>query len=244
MPPDEPSEDKNDNEDQDEGEVEAPKSGKAKGKEKELPPEEPPKENKNDQDDHEEASEPPKPKKCVRWADYEQFENYLDTVPRRPPYLHGVTQIKKWEEKQKELPHLDCVEEVLKVALEVLKGRDIELYDDQTERIVEGLEGEARSSPEYKTFKSYQENPGSAINGKYTWKLHDPKLRAKLREQAEDEIGLINHKLRTGEWVQDMREGKPFSVMDAVMRMDELRDSIKLMDTISQYDTLPPQKPS
>lgn len=107
-----------------------------------------------------------------------------------------------------------------------------------------GLEGEGEGSKAYKEFKSYLETPGTAINAKYGWKRHDPKLREKLREEAQDEIGLLNHKLRTGEWVNDVAEGKPSSVMDAMMKMEEPRDSIAMMDRMSEYDTLPPQEPS
>lgn len=213
------------------------------------------KEHENDQENHEneqenqeEGTEEPKKgkgKKCVRWADYEQFSHYLDTVPRRPPYLHGA-QKKKWKEMKKKLQHLDCVEDVASVAFDRMKGLDDEQtpYDDETERIIDGLEGEGEGSKAYKEFKSYLETPGTAINARYGWRLHDPKIRAKLRQEAQDEIGLLNHKLRTGEWVNDVAEGKPFSVMDAMMKMEELRDSIALMDRMSKYDTLPPQKPS
>lgn len=144
----------------------------------------------------------------------------------------------------KKLQHLDCVEDVAQVAFDRMKGKESEIYDDQTERIVDGLQGEGESSSEHKTFKAYQETPDSAINGKYGWKLKDPKLRAKLRKQAEDEIAMLNRKLSTGEWIKDVREGKRFNIMESYMRIDELRDSIRLMDRMSQYDTLPPQKPS
>lgn len=122
-----------------------------------------------------------------------------------------------------------------------MKGKDDEAapYDDETERIIDEFEGEGESSTAYKEFKSYQETPGTAMDAKYGWKIKDPKLRAKMRDEAEEEIGLLNHKLRTGEWVKDVSDGKPFSIMDAMMRMDELRDGIKLMDRISEYDTLP-----
>lgn len=166
----------------------------------------------------------------------------MNTVPKRGPYIQGEEK-KKWKELHKELQHLDCVEDVAQAAFDRMKGKDVEIYDDQTERMIDGLQGEGESSTAYKEFRAYQDTPGSAINGKYGWRLHDPKLRAKLRDAAEEELGLLNHKLRTGEWVQDTREGKPFSIMDAMMRMDELRDSIALMDRISAYDTYP-QKPS
>lgn len=169
----------------------------------------------------------------------------MDTVPRRPPYLHGA-QKKKYKELKKELKHLDCIKNVASVTFDRLKGKDIEeesQYDEETERVIDGLEGEGESSTAYKTFKAYQETPGSALNGEYGWKLQDPKLRAKLRDEAEEEIGMLNHKLRTGEWVQDVKDGKPFSIMDAMMKMDELRDSIRLMDRMSQYDTYHPIQP-
>lgn len=160
----------------------------------------------------------------------------MDTVPRRPPYLHGA-QKKKYKELKKELKHLDCIKNVASVTFDRLKGKDIEeesQYDEETERVIDGLEGEGESSTAYKTFKAYQETPGSALNGEYGWKL---------RDEAEEEIGMLNHKLRTGEWVQDVKDGKPFSIMDAMMKMDELRDSIRLMDRMSQYDTYHPIQP-
>lgn len=200
-------------------------------------PEEP--EDKDDEPEDQEEEEPKQ--KCVRWADYGQFSGYLDNVPRRPPFLHG-SERQKWEKLKEEakLEHLDCVVDIANVALERMKGRGSEVFDDQTERIVDGLQGEGESSTAYKQFKAFQENPGEAVNAKYGWKIQDPKLRAKLREEAVEELGLLNHKLRTGEWVLETAEGKPFSIMDAMMTMDELKEGIKLMDRISEYDTLPP----
>lgn len=179
--------------------------------------------------------------KCVKWADYGQFSGYLDNAPRRPPFLRG-SERQNWEKLKEEvkLEHLDCVEDIANVALERMKGGGSEVFDDQTERIVDGLQGEGESSTAYKEFKAFLENPGEAVNAKYGWKIQDPKLRAKLREDAVEELGLLNHKLRTGEWVLETPEGKPFSIMDAMMRMDELKEGIKLMDRISEYDTLPP----
>lgn len=203
----------------------------------------------NDEPDDQEEEEPENPEqkegeakqKCVRWADYGQFSGYLDNIPRRPPFLHG-SERQKWEKLKEEnkLEHLDCVEDIANVALERMKGRGSDVFDNQTERIVDGLQGEGESSTAYKEFKAFQENPGEAVNAKYGWKIQDPKLRAKLREEAVEELELHNRKLRTGEWILETAEGKPFSLMDAMMKMDELKKGIELMDRISEYDTLPP----
>ncbi|KKY36923.1 hypothetical protein UCDDA912_g03070 [Diaporthe ampelina] len=150
------------------------------------------------------------------------------SVARRRPYL-SRSQKKKWKDIKKQLEQLECVEDVVSGAFDKMKGKDVEEYDNETERIIDELEGKGKSSNAYK-FKNYQESPGEAINAKYGWKIQDPKLRARLREEAEEELGLLNYKLRTGEWVQDTRDGKPFSIMDSMMGMDELKESIKLMD--------------
>lgn len=213
----------------------------------------PPEGSEDDGNEGDDEAEDPKPnkgkgkekfvRKCVRWEDYEQYTTYLDNAPRRPPYLHG-SEKKKWKDMKKQLKHLGCVEDVAKVAFDRIKGKEVEEYDSETERIIDGLEGEAKRSNAYKKFKNYQESPGEAINAKYGWKLQDPKLRAKLREEAEEELELLENRLRKGKWTQDTSDGKPASIMDSMMRMDELRDSIKLMDRMSTYDTLPPQKSS
>lgn len=125
-----------------------------------------------------------------------------------------------------------------------MKGRKSETFDEKTEDRIDELLDEAESSKAYKTFKAYQDTPDSATNSEDGWRLQDPKLRERLRDQAEEELGLLNHKLRKGEWVRDTLTGKRISIMDTMMRMDELRDFIKMMDKVSEYDTLPPQEPS
>lgn len=184
------------------------------------PKPEPPKDHENEPEDNENDTERPEEKKgepkakCVRWADYEQLASFLDNVPRTGRYDHKKVLLEHRKKKeQKKLQHLKCAADETRAALDRMEGKDSETTnDDETGRIIDGEEGEGERSTIYDKLKRLKEFEEGIIDLKDRWKVQDPKLRDKMREQAVEELGTLNHKLSTGDWIQEMNEGKPSSL--------------------------------
>ncbi|KAG8165446.1 hypothetical protein KVR01_005721 [Diaporthe batatas] len=205
--------------------------------------------------------------KCIRWQDFEEWMHYLDTPEKQGAYYDDYhrKKPKKPETPRPGTPgpgtsdgggkrpmrpstphpgsaapqHLECLDDVARVAIGKMKGitDPNDIYDEATERFIDGFEGEGEGST---AWQKNQDSPERAIKEKYGDRITDSFRRGYLKTELQMEQDTINKRLHTGEWVKkQMVKGKPVNVVDAYKRIDEIEEELALINKMYPGDKSP-----